>query len=124
MLYFPYKMRLQSGTSKVSEAQVRDHDFIFELSSDYPRIVSILAEATQGFSAEILNLKFRRRCSIWWTWRITPVAPHIVLDVSFEKRIHRRSHFSCQAQRLVSLADESCCSAHCTGRSICDADQS
>ena len=32
---FPYKMRLQDGTSKVSEAVVRDDDFIF----GYVRII-------------------------------------------------------------------------------------
>ena len=51
---------------------MRDDD----LSSDYPRIivglssdgrpiVFILAEAMQGFSAEILNSEFRGRRSIW-----------------------------------------------------------
>ena len=35
------------------------------LSLDYPRIVFILAEAIQRFSAEILSSKFRGRPSIW-----------------------------------------------------------
>ena len=35
---FPYKMRLQDGTSKVSEA-VRDDDFMVGLSSDRARIM-------------------------------------------------------------------------------------
>ena len=35
------------------------------LSSDHPRIVFILAEAIQRVSAEILNLRFRGRGSIW-----------------------------------------------------------
>ena len=35
------------------------------LSSDGRRIVFILAEAIQGFSAEILNSGFRGRRSIW-----------------------------------------------------------
>ena len=55
---------------------------------------------------------------------MSPDAPRIVLDVSFEIRIHHQSHVWRQAQYLVKLADESCCSAHCTGRFICDADQS
>ena len=37
--------------------RVRDDDFILGLSSDYPRIVFILAEAIQRVSAAILNLK-------------------------------------------------------------------
>ena len=35
------------------------------LSSDGRRIVFILAEVIQGFSAEILNSEFRGRRSIW-----------------------------------------------------------
>ena len=38
---------------------------IVGLSSDGRRIVFILAEAIQGFSAEILNSEFRGRRSIW-----------------------------------------------------------
>ena len=38
---------------------------ILGLSSDGRRIVFILAEAIQGFSAEILNSEFRGRRSIW-----------------------------------------------------------
>ena len=48
---FPYKMCLQDGTSKVSEAAGLGS------WSDYPRIVFILAEAIQRVSAAILNLK-------------------------------------------------------------------
>ena len=33
--------------------------------SDHARIVFILAEAIQGFSADILNSEFRGRRSIW-----------------------------------------------------------
>ena len=36
---------------------MRDDDFILGLSSDYPRIVFLLAEAIHGVSAEILSLK-------------------------------------------------------------------
>ena len=38
---------------------------IFGLSSDHGRIVFILAEAIQGFSADILNSKFRGRGNAW-----------------------------------------------------------
>ena len=35
------------------------------LSSDYVRIILILAEAIQGFSADILSSEFRGRRNIW-----------------------------------------------------------
>ena len=58
---FPYKMRLQGGTRKVSEAagaRWRFHARIMLGScSDYPRIVFILAEAIQRVSNAILNLQ-------------------------------------------------------------------
>ena len=50
---------------------------------------------------------------------MSPVAPRIVLDVSYVMRINHAIHFACQAQYLVNLADESCCPAHCTGRFMC-----
>ena len=49
---------------------------------------------------------------------MTPVAPRIVLDVSYVRRINHEQHFSWQAHYLVKLEDDSCCSAHCTGRFI------
>ena len=51
MLYFTIQNRLQAGTSKVSEAGYP------RISSDYGRIVFLLAEALQGFSAQILTFK-------------------------------------------------------------------
>ena len=42
-----------------------------------------------------------------------PVAPRIVNDVSYVTRIDDASHFAWQAQHLVRLEDEICCSAHC-----------
>ena len=41
------------------------------------------------------------------------VAPRIVNSVSCVKRIQHEIHFSWQAQHLVRLEDDSCCSAHC-----------
>ena len=40
------------------------------------------------------------------------VAPRIVNSVSCVKRIQHEIHFSWQAQYLVRLEDDSCCSAH------------
>ena len=42
-----------------------------------------------------------------------PVAPRIVNDVSYVSRMNLASHFTWQVQYLVTLEDESCCSAHC-----------
>ena len=44
---------------------------------------------------------------------MTHVAPRIVNNVSFVSRINRASHFSWQAQYLVSLDYDACCSTHC-----------
>ena len=44
---------------------------------------------------------------------MTPVAPRIANSVSYVTRINDESHFSWQAQYLVKLEADSCCSAHC-----------
>ena len=44
---------------------------------------------------------------------MTPVAPRIVNDVSYVTRTSHENHFSWQAQYLVSLDNDTCCSAHC-----------
>ena len=55
----------------------------------------------------------RGRRSIRSSWIVTPVAPRIVNDVSCETRINHEIHFAWQAQYLVKLDCDSCCSAHC-----------
>ena len=42
-----------------------------------------------------------------------PVAPRIVNDVSKETGINHESHFTWQAQYLVTLGYDTCCSAQC-----------
>ena len=66
----------------------------------------------------------RGRRTIWWGWRVMPVAPRIVSDVSYVMRIHHEIHFAWQARYLVRLEVDACCSAHCKWPFICDADQS
>ena len=44
---------------------------------------------------------------------MTPVAARIVNDVSYVTRINHENHLSWQAQYLVTLEDDFCCSAHC-----------
>ena len=42
-----------------------------------------------------------------------PVAPLIAHDVSYVSRINHESHFAWQAQYLLRLEGDSCCSSHC-----------
>ena len=44
---------------------------------------------------------------------MTHVAPRFVNNVSGVKRINDECYFSWQAQNLVSLDYDTCCSAHC-----------
>ena len=57
MLYFTIQNRLQAGTSKVFEPAGARWRFYRRISSDYGRIVFLLAEALQGFSSQILTFK-------------------------------------------------------------------
>ena len=41
------------------------------------------------------------------------VAPRIGNDVSYVADINHESHFTWQAQYLVRLEGDACCSAHC-----------
>ena len=88
MLYFTIQNRLQDGTSKVSEAAGARWRFYRRISSDYPRIVFLLAEALQGVSAEILSFKISWQaqylvrlegdfsCSTHWKWGCICDADH------------------------------------------------
>ena len=44
---------------------------------------------------------------------MTPVAPRIVNNVSYVTRINHESHLAWQAQYLVMLEGNLCCSARC-----------
>ena len=44
---------------------------------------------------------------------MTPVAPRIETSVAYVTRMNHESDFSWQAQYLVRLEDDFCCSAHC-----------
>ena len=43
---------------------------------------------------------------------MTPVSPRIETSVSYVTRINHKCYFSWQAQYLVRLEDDFCCSAH------------
>ena len=109
------------------------------LSSDYRRvIVGLSSECRRNvaessfywrkqfmeFPLKSWTCRFRGRPSIWWGWRVTLLAPRIVNDVSYATRINHEIHFAWQAQYLVNLSCDVCCSALCKWRFICDADQS
>ena len=53
-----------------------------------------------------------------------PVAPRIANGVSYVMWINHEHHFAWQAQYLVKLEGDACCSAHCKRRFVCDVDQS
>ena len=53
------------GRVRSPKRRVRDDDFMLGMSSECRRIVFILAEAIQGFLAEILNSEFRGRRNTW-----------------------------------------------------------
>ena len=65
VVFFNTKCVSKMGRVRSPKRRVRDDDFIFGSCSDHGRIVFILAEAIQGFSADILNSEFRGRRSIW-----------------------------------------------------------
>ena len=85
-----------------------------------PRIVNDVSCEAQ-INHEI-PFAWQAQCLV--SWIVIPVTPRIVNDVSCETRINHEIHFAWQAQYLVKLDCDSCCSAHCKCRSICDADQS
>ena len=55
----------------------------------------------------------RHRGSIFCHQKMTPVAPCNVNDIAYVTRINDESHFSWQAQYLVRLQGDICCSAQC-----------
>ena len=51
----------------------------------------------------LMTLIFCGRCSIWWSWTVTLLAPRIGNDVSYVTRISHQIHFAWQAHYLVKL---------------------
>ena len=75
---FQDKIVAKIARGRSPKRRVRDDNFIVgyprissdilgypRISSEYVRIVFLLAEAIQGFCAEIMNSEFRGRRSIW-----------------------------------------------------------
>ena len=65
VVFFHTKCVSGMGRVRSPKRRVRDNDFMLGLSSDYPRIVFLLAEALQAVSPEILDSEFRGRRTIW-----------------------------------------------------------
>ena len=65
VVFFHTKGVSKMGRVRSPKWRVRDDDFMVGSCSERPRIVFLLAEAIQGFLAEILNSKFRGRRSTW-----------------------------------------------------------
>ena len=74
---------------------------------------------SRRISLRFWSALLRGRRSIWWGWRVMPVAPRIVNDVPYVTKINHESHFAWQAQYLVRLQGDACCSAHCKWRFRC-----
>ena len=77
------------GRVRSPKRRVRDDDFIVgsgRISSDYRRIVFLLAEAFREFPLKSWASRFRGRRSIWWGWRVTLLPPRIGNEVSY---VHR-----------------------------------
>ena len=87
---FPYPMRLQNGTSKVSEA-AGARDFILGMWSECGRIVSLLAEAIQGFLTCALQVR------ISWQAQYLGV---FMLKCIYIYIYHTRSVWVCKFVRL------------------------
>ena len=60
-----------------------------------------------------MRVTLRARRSICCSWRVTLVAARLVNDLSYLMWINHEIHFAWQAQYLVKLDCDSCCSAHC-----------
>ena len=120
------------GRVRSPKRRVRDDDFILGyprissdivgLSSDYRRIVFLLAEAFRVSPLKSWAWRFRGRRSIWWGWRVTVLAPRIGNDVWKGRQIIDDVHFAWQAQYLVRLEGDLTASPHWKWPLICGAD--
>ena len=87
---FQYKIASKMGWVRSPKRRVRDDDFIFGLSSDYVRIMVESSfywrKQFTEFPLKSWTYRFRGRCSIWWGWWLTVLAPRIGNDVAYETR--------------------------------------
>ena len=64
----------------------------------------------------------RSRRSIWWGWRVSPVALRIENDVWYVMDQWCESFFLAGKVLGDVAVDDTCCSAHCKCRFLCDDD--
>ncbi len=80
---FPYKMRLRSAKSTLGEgAGARWRVWVrimLESAAHCKWRFNCFWQISLRFWSAIL----RGRCSIWWGWRVVPVSPRIVNDISY-----------------------------------------
>ena len=124
---FQYKSVSKIKPGRSPKRRVQDDDFVFGLSSDYPRIMLESSfywrKHFREFPLKSWASRFRGRRSTWWVSRVTLLALRLGNDVSYVMRINDEIHFACQAQYLVSFQGDFTCSAPWKWRFICHADQ-
>ena len=113
VVFFPYKMYLQDAKSKVSEAAGARWRFY----------VRNMLESCFFWRKQFRDFPLTSRRSIWCCSTVTRNAPRIVNNVSYVRSYYHESDFACQAQYLVQLEGDSCCSARIVN-DVSDADQS
>ena len=124
---FPYKMRLQDRTSKVSEAAGARWRFYLRimlgLSSNRLYIGGSNSESFRC-NLELKDFVAGAVFAEVGGWHCLLCALEIGNEVSYETQIKHEIHFAWQAQYLLRLEVDIACSAHSKWRFICDADQS
>ena len=96
--FFHTKCVSKMGRVRSPKRRVRDDDFMFGLSSDYPSNRPYIGGNNSGIARSILNSELRGRST-----RVTLLAPRIVKDDSNVTRINHEIHFSWQVQYVVKL---------------------
>ena len=81
--------------------------------SDRSRIGNDVSPVFSKFLSDVGLVILRGRRSIWRGWRVLTVAPRIVNYVSYVMQINHDTPLAWQAQYLVRLEVDACCSAHC-----------
>ena len=69
------------------------------------------------WARSIMSFILRGRRSIWWSWRMTLVAPRIVNDLPYVSTVNHDIHFEWQAPYLLRCVGDAC-SIYFTGN-IC-----
>ena len=90
---------------------------------EFPGWLYLLQMTFHMSCGSMMKFILRARRSTWFVSRVSLLAPRIVNEVIYVMRITDDVTFAWQAQYLVKLEGDSCCSAHCKCRFIFHADQ-